>query len=98
MIDNVDINKMISPVSSRGKTKSIHQQHPDKQHKNFNRQLREEDENNREEKRKGRFSEIDGVDNKAPGMQEMSGDGDEDNDTGRDKLNEMQGILLDIIV
>ena len=98
MIDNIDISKMISSVSSRDKIKNIHQQHPDKQHKKFNGQLREEDENNREEKRKDRFSAIDSVDNKAPGMQEMSGDGDEDNDTGRDKLNEMQGILLDIIV
>ena len=95
MIDNVDINRMISPVSSRGKVKSMHQQHPDKQHKkNFDRQLLEEDENNREEKRKDRFSEIDSVNNKAA----IAGDGDEDNGTVRDKLNKTQGILLDIIV
>lgn len=97
MIDNVDINKMISPVSSRGKVKSMHQQHPDKQHKNFDRQLLEEDENNRKEKRKDRFSEID-RNNKASGMHEISGDRDEDNGTVRDKLNKTQGILLDIIV
>jgi len=94
MIDNVDINRTISPVSSRGKVKSMHQQHPDKQHKNFDRQLLEEDENNREEKRKDGFSEIDSVNNKAA----IAGDGDEDNGTVRDKLNKTQGILLDIIV
>lgn len=98
MIDNVDINKIISPVSSRAKVKSIHQQHPDKQHKKFNRQLREEDENNREEKRKDRFREIDSVENKAAGMLKIAGDEDENSDTRMDKLNEMQGILLDIIV
>ncbi len=97
MIDNVDINRMISPVSSRGKVKSIHQQHPDKKRKSFERQLREDDEKNKEEKQKDRLitdSEIDGVANKVA----IAGDGDDDSDTGKDKLNEMQGILLDIIV
>ena len=94
MVENINIQKTISPTSFTSGVKKVDRQDADAQQKRFDRQLEEEDEKNKKKKQARHEFESTGIgDSKETGKEPAETDNREDLDS-----DNTQGKLIDILV
>ena len=101
MVEKINMQKIISPTSSASIVKKVNRQDADAEHRHFDRQLQEEDEKNKEDKRSGHAFESTGIgDSKKIGKEPAEMDNREDWNFDKTKKtgDNTQGKLIDIHV
>lgn len=94
MVENINIQKTISPTSFTSRVKKVDRQDADAQQKRFDRQLEEEDEKNKKKKQARHEFESTGIgDSKETGKEPAETDNRQDRDS-----DNIQGKLIDILV
>lgn len=94
MVENINIQKTISPTSFMSRVKNVDRQDADAQQKRFDRQLEEEDEKNKKKKQARHEFESTGIgDSKETGKEPAETDNRQDRDS-----DNIQGKLIDILV
>ena len=100
MVENINIQKTISPTSFTSRVKKVDRQDADAQQKRFDRQLEEEDEKNKK-KKSGQTVESTGIEDSIEVGKELY-ETDNRDDLDFDKSGETgdntQGKLIDILV
>jgi len=94
MVENINIQKIISPTSFTSGVKKVDQQDADAQQKRFDKQFEEEDEKNEKKKQARHEFESTGIgDSKETGKEPAETDNRQDRNS-----DNIQGKLIDILV
>ena len=96
MVENINIQKIISPGSSAARVKKVNRQDADAEHRGFDRQLEEEEDDEKNKKKKQVTHAVESTeigDSKETGKEPAETDNRKDRDS-----DNTQGKLIDILV
>ena len=101
MVDKINIQKIISPTSSTSRVKKVNRQDADAEQRNFDRQLREENEKSKKRKQSEQTFKSTEIGDRVETEKELA-ETDNREDWNFDKTKEAsdntQGKLIDILV
>ena len=101
MVDNINIPKILSPLSSTAKPRKVSRDQADTQQRPFYRQLKEEEEEDKKNKKSPQDIEIEEIEDVYERTTEsliIRGTETHRPDKGKEDEDETQGKLIDILV